>query len=68
MKVRELISKCHLYTGQHTTSHDRGETKKKYVSANRYAFELGSDITEYLLGLKVNSFECNESGLTINAE
>lgn len=47
---------------------DRGGTKKKYVSTNRYAFKLGSDITEYLLGLKVNSFECNESGLTINAE
>lgn len=68
MKVRELMNKCHLIRGQHTILIDHGETKKKYVSADRYAFEMGSDVTEYLLALKVNSFECNDAGLTIHAE
>lgn len=68
MKVRELINHTHLLTGQKTILHDVGQTKKTYISVDRYAFEMGSDTVEYLLRLKVNTFRCSDAGIEIYAE
>ena len=68
MKVRELINHAHLFAGQKIVLHDVGETKKTYISVNRYSFELDSETVEYLLRLKTNTFRCSEAGLEIYAE
>lgn len=68
MKVRELINHAHLFGGQKTVIHDMGETKKTYTSADRYAFDLDSETTAYLLRLKVSTYRCSDRGIEIYAE
>lgn len=67
MKVRELMNKAHLFNGQRTKLNDVTNAKT-YVTVDRYAFELGSDLTERLLNMRVNSFNVSANGLTIWAE
>lgn len=65
MKVCELLNHAHLLVGQKTVIHDRGET---YTSIDNYRFDLDSERVDYLLKLKVISFQCSDAGLEINAK
>lgn len=67
MKVRELMNKVWLLNGQHTKLNDV-TNQQTYVTVDRYAFELGSDVVERLLNMKVNSFQATAEGITIWAE
>ena len=67
MKVRELMNKAHLFDGQHVKLNDV-TNQETYITVDRYAFELGSDVVERLLDMKVNSFNVSADGLTIWAE
>lgn len=67
MKVRELMNKAHLIKGQRTKLNDV-TNQETYITIDRYTFELGSDVVEKLLNMKVNSFSVNNDGLTIWAE
>lgn len=67
MKVKELISKAHLYGDQKVKIRDHS-TAATFITQDRYTFALDSDEVERIHQLKVNTFEITELGLLINAE
>ena len=65
MKVCELLNHAHLLVRQKAVIHNGGKT---YTSINSYTFNLDSEMFDYLLKLKVVSFQCSDAGLEINAK
>lgn len=67
MKVKELIQKAHLYSGQKIRLNDHS-TKKTYETVDRYNFNIDRDEAERISKLKVCTFEVDIDGLKIWAE
>ena len=67
MKVRELISKAHLFSGQKIKLNDMS-TGQTFITKDRYAFDIDSEEVDRLLCLRVNTFNVNNTGLIIWAK
>lgn len=66
MKVKDLLAKVHLISGQNIKLIDHS-TVTTFFSKDRYAFGLNSNVVERLMKLKVDSFTVCDAGLTVHA-
>ena len=66
MKVKDLLAKVHLISGQNIKLIDHS-TITTFCTKNRYTFGLNSDVVERLMKLKVDSFTVCDAGLTVHA-
>lgn len=67
MKVKDLITKAHLFGSQKITLSDRS-TAQTLTTSDRYYFDVDSEEAERIFKLKVNSFEVGADGIKIWAE